>query len=299
MEDRYAYSAKEGCAMKIVCCLCLGLALCLSAVAVHAEGLASSPNFIVTADDQATADGVLARAESLRTTLAKAWLGHELREGTGRTVITVEITGGANRSEFCASPDLRESLHLMRLVAPRHQLMTTLGHETCHMVLYLGLGGKLPRWADEGVAMFEDENDHGDDARTLMRCYVVRGTWPDLSPVLDANSFERDIRPFAIAHYFAAYLLSEKNPQTLFDFAVAGKQEGWDAAGRRFYGKPLTELQAGWQGWTLQMVSRGAVELRPGAQARWPLSSSMATSVRPPGLAIVPGIHRAPGAQPQ
>lgn len=249
--------------MRIAYCLCIGLPFLLPATPTRAAGFASSPNFMVIADEQATADAVLGRAESLRKALAHQWLGRELPEGDGRTVLTLRVHPTDNLSEFCPGADPCKSLHLLRIVAPRDELLgSTLNHETCHLVLHVGHKDKLPRWLDEGLAMFQDTDRHGPHSRVVMQRCVETSSWPNLAPVLDARTLDGSFTAYAMSHYFTAFLLGEKDARTLFDFAKTGQQKGWDTAARQCYGRSLAKLEADWHTWTPQALSRNQLALR-------------------------------------
>jgi hypothetical protein len=120
----------------------------------------------------------------------------------------------------------------------------------------VSFAGKLPVWANEGVAMFAD-GQHLQDVRTEhIRRYVRSGEWPQLRHVLDADSIRDNIESYAVADYLTKYLLTLGSASTLFSFAVEGDRIGWEAAARQWYGLPLGQLEQDWQSWVTRMVSR-------------------------------------------
>jgi hypothetical protein len=265
--------------MTVARSLCLAFALCLSGALVYADGFASSPNFVVLAAEQQTADTVLARAESLRKKMALKWLGSELPAGEAQTIIIVQISRDGNRSEFLAGPNSRTSVHALRLIGPEDEIFgTTIAHEIVHLVMQVAHEGKLPRWANEGVAMFEDEDRHGSATRAIVEQYSTASSVADLEQVLAEKGFDGNLMAYALSHYFTAFLLRDNDTRAFFGFAKASGENGWESAARQYYRMSSRQLQAAWLTWLIQTLHRDRLASRDRAPS---VSATMYTRVQP------------------
>lgn len=216
-------------------------------------GFSFSDNFIVLAPDQRIADQVLDQAERFRKDLAVRWLGEPLPAGVGRALVCVELSYKNSDGGFWPIDDARRKLHRLRVtMAPDKPLTHILAHETTHLILEIGFHGKLPIWADEGIAMLQDEEELDCARRQVIERYARSDNWPDLRKVLQAERIKGDLESYAIAASLTGFLLTRGDAANLFRFALDGTTGDWENAARKHYGLTMGELQSMWQAWAAQ-----------------------------------------------
>lgn len=232
------------------------LTVCAVTATVRAAGMANDANFIVMADDQATADAVLQAANRYRAEGARQWLGHELAEGSGRTSITV-VLNAENVGVTWPVDAPQRRLHQMWIWGPLDEATgALLRHESLHAVLSTAYpaypaASRLPHWCEEGAASLYDGPQRQDIHRRTVQRWIDENRWPELRRVLEAPAFdESDQQAYSTATSVCEFLLTRGTRTDLLTFAMAGKQRGWDAALREHYGiGSLSELESAWQGW--------------------------------------------------
>ena len=213
------------------------LALCCGpaeAVTESTSGFASSDNFVVYAPTQELADEVLKKSEQLRTKLARAWLDKELAPGVGAAMIYVSLTNGESHGFTWPKNQTDEKYHSMTIKSSREKALgVILPHELTHALMATEFGGKLPRWADEGVACFQDGSDlSGTRRQTLMR-FARTAQWPSLEIALQQKTCQSDDHSFfTVASSVTEYLLEQDSPKSFFAFAIEGQEKGWEFAAR-------------------------------------------------------------------
>ena len=231
-----------------------------------AGGFSFSENFIVLAPDQRTAEQVLDQAERFRKELAVRWLGEALPAGVGRALVCVKLSYANSDGGFWPIDDARRKLHRLRVtMAPDKSLTHILAHETTHLILEIGFHGELPIWADEGIAMLQDEEQLDCARLKIIERYARTHNWPDLRKVLQAERIKGDLESYAIAASLTNFLLTRGDAAKLFRFALAGKTGGWDSAALKHYALTVGELQSMWQAWAAQAkppIARQALALR-------------------------------------
>ena len=213
---------------------------------------AQSENFVVSAPDQATARAVLARAESLRRSIAVTWLGDALPDGIAPTVIRVTISSDEDRGLTWVADRADRLSHMMWLTTSRERAAgSTLAHEMAHVVLATRYPGQLPAWLDEGIASREDDERRVAARREILKWYHQTGNWPSLLETLSATKIAGSERGrYALSASLTEYLLTQGDAPKLFAFAQAGKANGWDQALRDHYQiRDARELETRWRLW--------------------------------------------------
>lgn len=217
-----------------------------------AHGMASDVNFIVFADSDATARSVLARANVYRDEVARDLLGNELPPGVGRTIVYVrqsqnEDTG---RTWPVDSPTRRlQSVWVTSTAAGVEGAL--LKHEIAHVVLATRFPGRIPPWADEGLASRYDDPGRIAIRRRIVEWFSKSDNWPRLESVLQETTIAGGDEPaYAVASSLTAFLLTRSDRATFIAFASDGAEYGWDEAVRRHYGLPGTRpLENAWRTW--------------------------------------------------
>lgn len=233
-------------------CVLLFLAGMLTPCAARAAGLAYNDNFTVLAPDQSYADAVLAKADEVRTRVAKEWFGSELPAGAGKTKIWVGFSTTEDRGFFWPIDDQRRTMHsIMMKTTPERAVGAGISHEIVHLVFTIRYPDRLDTWVEEGIAAREDDAGRIEKRRAIVAQFAATGAWPRLASVLPAQTFaDFDQQSYAVAASVTEFLLARGDRGKFLAFAVAGKKQGWDAAARQCYGfDGLPGLQAAWQAW--------------------------------------------------
>jgi len=239
------------------------LALCLGqseAATSTRSGFASSDNFLVYAPDQELADEVLKKSEQLRKRLAKAWLGEELPLGAGAAVIQIKLSATEDKALTWIKDHPGKQYHSVSIRSSREKAVgVTLAHELTHVILATKFLGKLPRWADEGVASFQDESELCLKRRATLIQYSNSGEWPNLTDVLNQVGATADEHQFfSVATSISEFLLDRGDESTFFKFAIDGQEMGWESAARKHYEFPsLKAMELRWQEWVENQYGRG------------------------------------------
>jgi hypothetical protein len=222
----------------------------------HAVGFAHDDNFIVFAPDQALAEGLLVRANSLRREIATEWFGEQLPTGAGRTVVHLRLSEADDRGTIWPKDpkDAKQTLHNVWVTTTPDRVDALLKHELTHAVFATKFPERIPRWIEEGIASLADDAGRAASRDRLLAQYVRSGDWPALKPILEANRIRStDDAAYSAAPSVIRYLLSRADKRTLVRFALLAKNEGLEAALRQCYGfRGLDEFQVAWQAWVGQ-----------------------------------------------
>lgn len=241
------------------------LALCLGQSEVTTSlrsGFASSDNFVVYAPDQELADEVLKKAELLRTELSRAWLGKEFAPGNGPCRIYVKLSQIEHKALTWPKDHPAKHYHSMTLKSTRENILGhTLAHEITHVVMATEFSGKLPRWTDEGIAMFQDDSERKTGRREWLNSFVQSGNWPNLAMILQQKGAASDEYVFfTVAESVTEFLLEQDGTDVFFRFAVDGEENGWESATKRHYEfRSLRDLESRWQGWVANRLRRRVI----------------------------------------
>ena len=215
-------------------------------------------NFTVLAPNQALADAVAKQAEAFRKQSALEWLGKELPDRVGRSLITVDITADKDEGLTWPIDCPQRKLHQVWVTTSvERALGTTLHHEVVHTVLDSQFYPEsLPAWASEGIASQADDAGRKEDQRKLLARWSTAGRWPSLRLLFESSRIEHDnLNRYAAASSVTEFLAQRGGKTRVVEFAGSGQKRGWDQAASEFYGvHNVAELQTAWQDWVSKNV---------------------------------------------
>jgi hypothetical protein len=233
--------------------LSVALLVLLTATAARSADMAIGTDFTVLAPDQALADAVVKQAEVYRKQSALEWLGQELPDRVGRSLITVEITSQKDEGLTWPIDSPERTLHQVWLsTSVDRALGTTLHHEVIHTVLDSHFYPEsLPAWASEGIASQADDAGRKVNQRQILARWSREGRWPGLRPLLESARIDHDnLSRYAAASSLTEFLAQRGGKTRVVEFASSGQKRGWDQAASDYYGvHDLAELQTAWQDW--------------------------------------------------
>jgi hypothetical protein len=217
--------------------------------------------------DEAFAERVAAVAERTRLEMSRKWFGSEAPIWTPRCELIVYPTGDEYRNMTGTRPfDSPGHAHInsdkdnearivarwlhMRLDIP-NMLETVLPHEATHVVLAGRFGAfKVPRWADEGIAVLSEPAYKIQQHRqNLLRCRQ-EGTLYGLKQLM--MMYDYPTEPQRVGAFYAQsvalvdFLSRQRGPVVFTSFVRDGLRDGYDAALQRHYGMGFVQLQEMW-----------------------------------------------------
>ncbi len=244
----------------------LGL-LVLPARSVEA-GRAQTRNFVVEAPTQPAAEAVARHAETVRVSIAKAWLGRELADWPEPCPVRVKLTGGEAGGVTTFDFGDGDVTHQEITVEGRLDriLASALPHEITHTIFAAHFGGPMPRWADEGASLLsEDVKELALHDRIVMDLFKRRGELP-LGQLFRVAEYPADLMGFYGQGYSVARFLIEIGGRPRFlQFVREGMDgERWDNAARRHYGlSNCRELDRAWRAWHKVTLASGRPSTPP------------------------------------
>jgi len=228
----------------------LGLALILPCL-----GGASfrSTNFVVEAPTQEAARRVAEHAELCRTTIAQAWLGHEMANWSTPCPIRVRLTsGGAGGLTSFGFHQGRVTDQSMTVEGRLDRILASaLPHEVTHTIFAGYFGGPMPRWADEGASLLsEDQLERHRHDQISIDLFARHGELP-LSRLFQVEHYPKDLMSFYGQGYSISRFLIEMGGRPRFlRFVRDGLKDGWDPATRAHYRLgDVRELDRAWRAW--------------------------------------------------
>ncbi|MGO9110535.1 MAG: hypothetical protein ACLP9L_15035 [Thermoguttaceae bacterium] len=238
--------------------LSVPLLILLTAVAARAADMSIGANFTVLAPNQALAEAVAKQAELYRKQTALEWLGKELPDRVGRSLITVEITSQKDEGLTWPIDCPERTLHQVWLTTSVDRTLgTTLHHEVSHTVLdSYCYPESLPAWASEGIASQADDAGRKENQRQILARWSKAGRWPGLRPLFEASRIDHDnLSRYAAASSVTEFLAQRGGKTRVVEFASSGQKRGWDQAARDYYGvRDVAELQTAWQDWVTEKL---------------------------------------------
>jgi len=233
--------------------LFVALLVLLNAVAARSADMSIGANFTVLAPDQALAKAVAKQAEVYRQQTALEWLGKELPDRVGRSLITVEITSQKDEGLTWPIDCPERTLHQVWLTTSVDRALgTTLHHEVIHTVLdSYSYPGSLPAWASEGIASQADDAARKENQRQILARWSKAGRWPGMRSLLESSRIDHDdLNRYAAASSITEFLAQRGGKTRVVEFASIGQKRGWDQAASDCYGvHDVAELQTAWQDW--------------------------------------------------
>jgi hypothetical protein len=231
----------------------LAIAIFLYPATGRSAGVALTGNFNVLAPNETLAETVAEKAETYRKQAAREWLGKDLPEGQGRTMITVIIsTEKVDGLTWPIDCPERKFHQIWTTTSEERAAGEVLHHEVVHTVLdtFSGLTF-LPAWANEGIASQVDEAPCKESRRQIALRWTAQGQWPQLRTLFQARQIAHtDREGYAAAASVTEFLATLQGKPNVVRFAQSGQQVGWDQAARDCYGAhDVDELQVKWQTW--------------------------------------------------
>ena len=222
-----------------------------------------SANFVVEAKTPEVARRVAEHAELCRSTIAQAWLGHELPNWRTPCPIRVRLTAGeAGGLTSFGFHQGRVSDQSMTVEGRLDRILASaLPHEVTHTVFAAYFGGPMPRWADEGASLLsEDLVERNRHDRISIDLFARRGEMP-LSRLFVVEDYPRDLMGFYGQGYSISRFLIEMGGRPRFlEFVRDGMKGGWDNAARNHYQLAnVRELDRAWRSWHRVAVQGGQV----------------------------------------
>ena len=233
--------------------LAIALLVLFSTVAARSADMSIGTNFTVLAPNQALADAVAKQAEVYRKQSALEWLGKELPDRDGRSLITVDIRSEKDEGLTWPIDSPERTLHQVWLTTSVERAKgTTLHHEVVHTVLdsYF-YPESLPAWASEGIASQADDAGRKENQRQILARWAKAGRWPGLRSLFESSRIGHDdLARYAAASSVTEFLAQRGGKTRVVEFAASGQKRGWDRAASDFYGvHDVAELQTAWQDW--------------------------------------------------
>jgi len=212
-----------------------------------------SANFTVEAPSREVAQRVAERAEVCRTTIARAWLGHDLPTWSAPCPIRVKLTsgeaGGLTSFGFNSGHVTDQSMtvegRLDRILA------SAVPHEVTHTIFASYFGGPMPRWADEGASLLsEDERERHRHDQIAVDLLSRRVEIP-LARLFVIENYPKDLMSFYGQGYSISRFLIEMGGRPRFlRFVRDGLKNDWDSAARTHYQLAnVRELDRAWRSW--------------------------------------------------
>jgi hypothetical protein len=212
-----------------------------------------SSNFVVDAPTREIAERVARSAESLRASIARDWLGHDLPAWSKACPIRVKLTageaGGLTSFGFTQGhvTDQRMTVEgrLDRILA------SALPHEVTHTIFASFFGGPMPRWADEGASLLsEDQRERTRHDQIVNDLLARRGELP-LARLFVIEEYPNDLMSFYGQGYSISRFLIEMGGRPRFlRFIKDGIENNWDTATRVHYNLTnVRELDRAWRSW--------------------------------------------------
>lgn len=235
---------------------------CLALVATTATvqaATARSTNFVVETARQDDADEFARLAEVYRKQKALDWLGKEMPPWKQPCRLRVTVTGngagGATTFDFAG----RDVFQEMQIEGSRERLKNSvLPHEVTHTVFAHHFRQPVPRWADEGGAVYSEDDLERTRHDKLCKQILNSGEGIQLKALFRMKEYPRQVMTlYAQGYSVTRFLVEKSDRQTFLNFVSDGMQHGWDAACQEYYQfRNVDELEKGWIE-HLRKVARG------------------------------------------
>jgi hypothetical protein len=234
-----------------------------------------SANFTVCCPRSLDGHAAVLQCESLRRTLSEKWLGTAVDDWASRCYVVLHPTAttyvqaagrGSEHTAGCSTVKELGGRVLSRRIDLRldrpDPLSRTLPHELTHVVLADAIvGHKLPRWADEGMAMLADPQDKREGHHRDLIVALSRGAALRLPEMLTMDDYPEPQQTAAFygqSLSLVEFLIQRKGSLTLQQFLASAARDGYQKALDETYGiRDAHELERLW----LANVYRGP--LRP------------------------------------
>lgn len=170
--------------------------------------------------------------------------------------VLVRMTGGSSKagsaqtrhSRLMPGKTLRRRINVA--ATDRHLLSSTLPHEITHVVASDLVGGDVPRWANEGMAVLAEPLGKIRYYDVVLRRALGAGRWFPLRKLMTMTRYpDRRHVPtyYGQSTSLVLYLVTLKSNMTFVEFLKVARSRGYVRALRRFYGLTgYKQLQQQW-----------------------------------------------------
>ena len=229
----------------------IGLCLVLSPT-LHAAQV-RSPNFLVTAPDQQTAQQFAQMAEKFRKEKAIEWLGQEMPPWPQPCPLTVKPTMGGAGGATSFNYDFRGNYEILSMKIEgdyNKMLHSVLPHEITHTVFAHYFRYPVPRWADEGGSVLSENDAERADHDRRIRWYLNSRQSVQVRRLFNLKEYNElsDVMLlYAEGFSMSNYLVSLGGRQSFLAFVEMGRQGQWDKAVQTYYHmNSVEQLEQAW-----------------------------------------------------
>lgn len=218
----------------------IGLCLLITP-ALRADAQFRTPNFLVTAPDQQTAQQFGQMAERFRKEKALEWLGQEMPPWPRPCPLFVKPTmggaGGATKFNY----DFRGNYEILSMEINgeyNRMLHSVLPHEVTHTVFAHYFRYPVPRWADEGGSVLSENDAERQHHDKLVRGYLNRSQGIQLRRLLTLKEYNEvpDVMVlYAQGFSVSNYLVALGGRQAFLGFVNMGMRGEWDKGVQTYY----------------------------------------------------------------
>jgi hypothetical protein len=212
-------------------------------------------------------------AEQTRSAVIEKWFGGE-DEDWARPCDLIMYDDGRQYSEATGAPPQSPAhtridadggrilgRHVNLHGATAELLRSILPHEVTHAVLAGRFGRRIPRWADEGMAVLSEPADRVASHLRFLPQWRDEGLLMGARQLLELEDYP-DRRAmgcfYAQSVSLVQFLSKEKTPQVFANFLRDGLRDGYATALRRHYGWDFAELDRHWLQHAFQDNGRAA-----------------------------------------
>jgi hypothetical protein len=207
------------------------------------------------------AEQVARSAEQARAALSRKWFGTPAEPWYARCAIyvhpsrlayfkTAGLWGAVGHAQAKMEGDrtFTRTIHLAAGVPL--MVEASVPHEVSHLVMNDRFGGRLPRWANEGMAMLaEPDAARADRQRQLLEFRRKRALFA-LDVLLEADRADETntLEFYAQSFSVTDFLVAAQGPRTFIRFLGDSRRSGYEAALRQHYGiRNFADLERRWR----------------------------------------------------
>lgn len=210
-------------------------------------------NFVVYAPTNQIAEQFGKMAEHHRKSKAVEWLGQEIPKWQKPCNIFIipELAGASGYTKF--NYDFRGNYEVteIRINGALNRLLeNVLPHEITHIIFAHYFRFPVPRWADEGGAVFsENAIEHEIHDQICYHFLDTKKLIPlrRLFQLKEYNEVNEIMIIYAEGYSISDYLIKQKDHKTFLAFVAAGMRGNWDNATQIYYQlQSVEELEIVW-----------------------------------------------------
>lgn len=165
--------------------------------------------------------------------------------------IRFDATAGAGATEFQFNEGkLIYPIEAVVSGLPERILADVVPHEVCHMVLAAGFQRPVPRWLDEGLAVYQESNRAKNVQWSAVNETLRAGDTLPLGALFDMEDYPANLRAFySEAWSTAEFLIAQSDEAYLCELAADRFDRGhWNW--RTFFGySSASAVQDAWEDW--------------------------------------------------